>query len=87
MDPAKYRVIRNTLIQTHSDPQILECMTEDGILLYIRWTGEAIYCLEKKTGFSVCAGMPFLHKGQEILPLDQIEFYLEMYSRHEMKFI
>lgn len=82
----KYEVNRATLIQTCADPQILECETTDGIVLYIRFNGEELVCLEKWNGEFICAGQPVLHKGVICIPLDQIEFYLEMYSKHKLRF-
>jgi hypothetical protein len=85
-DPPQYEVNRCTLIQTCADPQILECETTDGIILYVRWNGIELVCLEKRLGTFICSGEPILHRGTIGLPLDQIEFYLEMYSKHKLRF-
>lgn len=82
----EYIVNVKTLKQTNASPQILECETVDGIILYIRWTGQEIVCLEKRLGIYICSGEPVLHRGMEILPLDQVPFYLEMYSKFKIKF-
>jgi hypothetical protein len=43
----RYEVNRATLIQTCNDPQVLECETTDGIILYIRFNGEQLSCQKK----------------------------------------
>jgi hypothetical protein len=82
----RYEVNRATLIQTCNDPQVLECETTDGIILYIRFNGEQLSCQKKYNGEFICEGYPLIHRGVICIPLDQIEFYLEMYSKHKLKF-
>lgn len=83
---SEYVVDRSTLIQTCSNPQILECMTYDGILLYIRFAGNSLTVREKKTNKFITAGDPFLYKGKTSIPIDEVEFFIEMYSKHNISF-
>lgn len=82
-DP-KYRVKRDTLKLTCNDPQIWEAECIDGTILYIRFKGGNLNCKVKKTGEFVCSGNPFLDR--EKIPDNRIEFYLEMYSNHNIYF-
>ena len=87
LDIAQYHAIRDSLIQTCEDPQIWEVETKEGILLYSRFFNGEIACLEKWNGAFVCAGNPYLEKNSKLLTADKVEIYLEMYSKHKIKFI
>lgn len=82
----EYLVDTGTMVRTCEDPLIYECCSDEGTVLYIRWTGEELVCLEKRTGKYICSGTPFLFKGLSEIPKNQIEFHLEMYSNHKIKF-
>lgn len=83
----KYHAIRDTLKVTCDDPYIVEVDTTERIILYIRFQQGEIVCLEKWNGEYVCSGTPFLEKSSQKLSFDKIEIYLEMYSKHKLKFI
>jgi len=79
-----YRVKRESVVCTCKDPQIWEMSCEDGTILYARFNGGELTCKEKKTGALVCSGSPALDKTR--VPDEKLEFYLEMYSRHNIYF-
>lgn len=82
----KYRVVRNTLKQTCQDPQIWEVECIDGMVLYIKFKEDGeISCKEKWNGSLICLGTSLLDKGKKING-DRVEFLLEMYSKHQIRF-
>ena len=80
----KYLVKRDTLKLTCSDPQIWEMTCVDGTILYARFNNGEITCKEKRTGDFICSGSPVLDKNH--IPDNKVEFYLEMYSQHNIYF-
>ena len=87
-DPnVRFHAIRNEILQTCNDPQIVEIPTHETVILYIRFYNGEIVCLNKATGEYICSGSPFLKKTAISLTIEEIEFYLEMYSKHLIKFV
>jgi hypothetical protein len=80
----KYKVKRDTVVSTCADPQIWEMVCEDGTVLYARFANEELTCKEKRTGQYICSGRPALDKTK--IPDNKLEFYLEMYSQHNIYF-
>ncbi len=80
----KYIVKRHSLKLTCPDPQIWEMECEDRTILYARFSNGGLTCREKRTGDFICSGIPVLDKTE--IPENKIEFYLEMYSQHEIYF-
>jgi hypothetical protein len=85
VDP-EYRVLRKSLVEKHDDPQVFEAECVDGVLLYIRFKDGALRCQEWRTGAFICEGHPFLERNKNRIDPDKIEFYLEMYSKHKIRF-
>lgn len=83
--PPEFKVKRTTLIQTNSDPQIWEAECFDKIVLYIRYNNDELVVRTKYNNQIICIGTPYLYRGKSI-PTEQIEFLLEMYSKHTIKF-
>lgn len=81
---AKYKVKRETVVSTCSDPQIWEMTCVDGTILYARFNNGELTCKEKRTGDFICSGNPALDKTR--IPDEKLEFYLEMYSSHNIYF-
>ena len=80
----KYVVIRSSVKQTHNDPQVWEMECTDRTLLYARFNKGELTCKEKRTGDFICSGSPQLHR--DFIPIEKVEFYLEMYSKHNIYF-
>lgn len=80
----KYNVKRDTLKLTCSDPQIWEMECTDGTILYARFNKGELTCREKRTGDIICSGSPAIDRIK--IPDNKIEFYIEMYSQHNIYF-
>jgi len=80
----KYKVKRDTLKCTCVYPQIWEMECEDRTILYVRFNNGEINCKEKMTGTLICSGNPVMDKLK--MPDNKVEFYLEMYSKHQIYF-
>lgn len=84
--PPEIDAIRNSGKVISTDPQIFEYNTEQGIVLYIRYNKGNLVCRNKSTNVILCSGMPLEYQNKIFIPKDQIEFYIEMYSQHKIKF-
>lgn len=77
-----------SLKQTCNDPQILEGTSEDGSLtIYVRFNGDALVVRNKNTNAILCSGNPLQFKGAKTIPMEQVQFYIEMYSHFQIKFV
>lgn len=81
-----YILVRETLVETCNDPQVVEVQTVEGFVLYIRFKDGYLTCQEKWSGNYLCAGSPFLERDDTKLTFERIEFYLEMYSKFKLQF-
>ena len=79
--------IRNSYKIISTDPQIVEYNTTSGIILYIRFNKDSLVCRNKATNAILCSSNPLEYKNKVFIPKEQIEFYIEMYSNHKIKFI
>lgn len=79
-------VIRSSYKIISTDPQIVEYNTTNGIVLYIRYNKDILVCRNKTTNNILCSSSPLEYRGKTFIPKDQIEFYIEMYSNHKIKF-
>lgn len=84
---AVHEIIIDTLVQTFADPQICECVTTQGIPIYIRYNDGHLVCRNKNTNEILAEGEAYAYKTLVTLPLDQIMFYIEMHSRQKVQFI
>ncbi len=75
-----YKIVSN-------DPQIVEYNCTSGVVLYIRYNKDVLVCRNKKTNQILCSSIPVEYKSKIFIPKEQIEFYIEMYSNHKIKFI
>lgn len=55
-----YILVRETLVETCSDPQVVEVQTVEGFVLYIRFKDGYLTCQEKWSGNYLCAGSQFV---------------------------
>lgn len=81
-----YILVRESLIETCSDPQVIEVQTVEGFILYIRFKDGYLTCQEKWSGNYLAAGTPYLERNDKKLTFERIEFYLEMYSKFKLQF-
>ena len=81
-----YKVNRSTMRETWQDPQVVEVETVEGFVLYIRFNNGQLTCQEKWSGHYLATGNPYLERFDKKLTFDKIEFYLEMYSNHNLTF-
>ena len=75
------------LLQTNSDPQILEGVALDGTSIYVRFNGTTLAVRNKKTNELLCSGEPLEFRGKQIIPMDKLEFFIEMYSNFKIQFV
>ncbi len=85
--PPEIEVITNSYKITSNNPQIVEYNTIQGFILYVRYNNDNLVCKNKSTNTILCSGMPLEYRTKKFIPKEQIEFYVEMYSQHKIKFI
>lgn len=79
--------IRNTYKIISNNPQIVEYNTTSGFVLYVRYNKDVLVCRNKTSNNVLCSSSPLEYRGKFFIPQEQIEFYIEMYSSHKIKFI
>jgi hypothetical protein len=76
----------NTIQKTCDDPQIWEVTTTDNVILYVRFNNGELTGKIKRTGDLIFSGNPIMDKTR-IPDTQKLIFYIEMYSRHSIRFI
>lgn len=85
--PADHEIKHGTLKTITNNPQIVEGVTTKGVPIYIRFKDGTLTCRNKKTNEMLCQGNPFLFKDKMEIPIKDIEFYVEMYSKFSIQFV
>lgn len=81
------QVQHGSLRQTCADPQILEGTSLNGIPLYVRYNGRTLNVRNKNNNALLCTGDPIEFRGIKVIPMDKLEFYIEMYSQFQIRFV